>query len=156
MTPSGWHDDARNRDAGHDEMQIAIFDYLKDREVAPLKFKDIDEVFVRSGVCFELPFMRGNQIVAWGDVVEIYDQQTKYSPQRAIIVHEVKPRIYSVGAVVRQCESLTFGVEHALADRHSGSRPVVRVFPAVMVDDPKLAMLRHVYRAFAWDGERLS
>ena len=21
MTPSGWHDDARNRDAGHDEMQ---------------------------------------------------------------------------------------------------------------------------------------
>ena len=160
MTPSGWHDDARNRDAGHDEMQIAVFDWLKYRPIYPRR-DDCDE---RIGLYFESPFyVRGN-IVAWGDIVELWEKpQYETSKNRRYIVWEIKPKIYSVGAVIRQCRSLADTVEAANKDSASHRRfpsglsydePVV--IPIVRADDPKLSMLRHVWHALAWDGEQLS
>ena len=32
MTISGWHDDYRNKDAGHDEMQATIWRYYREAD----------------------------------------------------------------------------------------------------------------------------
>jgi len=160
MTPSGWHDDARNRDAGHDEMQIAVFDWLKDHAV----YRGQDGYEDRVGLYFECPFYARGHIVAWGDVVELWEKpQYETSKKRRYIVWEIKPKIYSVGAVIRQCRSLVDAVEAANNDSANRRRfpsgisfddPIV--YPIVRSDDLKLSMLRHVYHALAWDGERLS
>ena len=158
MTPSGWHDDAKNRDAGHDEMQIAVFDYLRDhqdeqREIA-------GEVYVRCGVHFEYPLMRDGKILAWADVAAIWEAKNASYPEDIYIeIFEIKPTIYSVGAVVRQCIALEYAaVRCGQYDRKSGRRQSVLagVIPVVRVDDPKLDVLRHVHCAVSWDGERLA
>jgi len=157
MTPSQWHDDARNRDAGHDAMQIAVFDYLQARNPPLTRFVTGDsKEFLREGVYFERPFRRGDQIVAWGDVVEVWREPAEYNSQTAFMIYEIKPTIYSVGAVVRQCVSLELTAKLCGMNRHSGRQPVTSVIPVVMASDPKLAMLRHVFWAAAWDGERLT
>jgi hypothetical protein len=160
MTPSGWHDDARNRDAGHDEMQIAVFDYLKDR----LHLRGKDDYEHRIGLYFESPFYVRGHIVAWGDIVELWEKpQYETSKKRKYIVWEIKPKIYSVGAVIRQCRSLADAVEAANRDSVSHRRAPSGIYyddpmvlPIVRSDDPKLSMLRHVWHAVAWDGEHLS
>jgi len=160
MTPSGWHDDARNRDAGHDEMQIAVFDYLQDKPV----LHGMDGYNDRIGLYFESPFYVRGHIVAWGDIVELWEKPERETwKRRRYIVWEIKPKIYSVGAVIRQCRSLVDAVEAANKDSVSHRRapssisyddPIV--IPIVQSDDPKLSMLRHVRHAITWDGERLS
>lgn len=129
MTPSQWHDDGRNRDAGHDEMQIAVFDYLQNKY--PL---------LKDSVGFEVPIIARGQIIAWADIAMILPN--------FVVLWEIKPRIYSVGAVVRQCIALA----HTARCMHQD----VRVVPVVQSDDPKLSALQHVFDAKTWDGERLS
>jgi hypothetical protein len=148
MTPSGWHDDARNRDAGHDEMQLAVRNYLLGE-----KRSDCNGV-ARTHVLFEYPFIRRGQIIAWGDVVELWQDE---KGTRACAVWEIKPKIYSIGAVIRQCVALNIAVRDALTDRHSGRCEArVVVHPVVKSGDPKLSMLRDVTTAFGWDGKRMS
>lgn len=153
MTPSQWHDDARNRDAGHDDMQIAIFDYLRDLPAER-------EAGVRQGVWFEHPFARDGRVVAWADILEVWDPKpvasgTYPKPKQRYVIFEVKPKIYSVGAVIRQCEALEIAISATFRARTDGG-PDIKVMPIVKHDDPKLSALRHVYHAIAWNGERLT
>jgi hypothetical protein len=159
MTPSGWHDDARNRDAGHDEMQIAVFDHLQDNPVV----RGMNGYEDRIGMYFESPFYVRGHIVAWGDIVELWEKpQYETAKKRRYVVWEIKPKIYSIGAVIRQCRSLADVVGASQNDRMTrGSShnlfyddPIV--LPIVRSGDPKLSMLRRVCGAIAWDGERLS
>lgn len=148
MTPSGWHDDAQSRDAGHDEMQIAVFDYLGGQANKGL-------CGLESSVGFEVPFIHRGQIIAWADIAQDLRNKGDDSPQY-LFIWEIKPKIYSVGAVVRQCIALLRAARVACTDRNGNLRTEIKVFPVVRADDPKLAMLRHVFHAQAWDGERLS
>ena len=148
MTPSGWHDDARNRDAGHDEMQIAVFDYLKEKAST-----GGSERSYRSEVGFEVPFMRGGQIVAWGDIVEFHYRAGEDNYYR-MIIFEIKPKIYSIGAVMRQCVALETTANSIYRTMYP--RPTVLSYPVVWCHDPKLASLAHVWRAFAWDGKQIT
>ena len=153
MTPSQWHDDVRNRDAGHDDMQIAVFDYLRDLAISR-------EGYDRQGVWFEHPFLRHGQVIAWADIFEVWDpkpvhQATYPKPAQKYFAWEIKPKIYSVGAVVRQCISLEIAAAAALTGR-GGTEPDITVCPIVKHDDPKLSALRHVFRAVAWTGERFA
>src|SRR5580765_6228563 len=158
MTPSQWHDDARYRDAGHDEMQIAVFDYLRDKREDPQKIGQ--EEYDRVCVHFEYPFMRDGKILAWGDVVAVWEAKNASWPEDLYLeIYEIKPRIYSVGAVVRQCIALSYAaVRCGQYDRKSGRRQSVMagVVPVVQADDPKINALRHVHCVAAWDGERLA
>lgn len=160
MTPSQWHDDVRGRDAGHDEMQIAVFDYLRDMS-GPSPFYDTAD-FERIGVYFELMFKRRGQIIAWGDVVEVWGKEAPLYNNRKETTHkymiwEIKPRIYSIGAVVRQCRALIDVVTSSLTDDHTDrTKYQIMIAPVVAANDPKLVGLRHVYCAATWDGERLS
>jgi len=160
MTPSQWHDDVRNRDAGHDAMQIAVFDYLRDMPTGPSPFYECNG-YERTGVYFEMPFRGGGHILAWGDVVEVWQQivtpHEGYSyTKKKYVVWEIKPKIYSVGAVVRQCVALEDIAKSALMTDRGPTQYDVLIIPAVTSDDPKLGELRHVHFAAAWDGERLS
>lgn len=145
MTPSGWHDDARNRDAGHDEMQIAVFDWVKDHSRA----------FGHVETEFEMPLYHRGQIIAWCDIGQRVFREGVAFPAH-LFIWEIKPKIYSVGAVVRQCIALQQAAEKACTNEARCLMAEVKVFPVVMVDDPKLSMLRHVFHAHTWDGERLS
>ena len=133
-TPSGWHDDAQHRDAGHDEMQAAVWRWLSTQEGE----RDGDLTWVQ----VEYPFIAreryGTRIVAFGDVVA-------YSRSGVYLIYEVKPIIHSVGAVIRQLSA----IEHAfsrITDRHSG-RPYPCVVRAVVpAHDPKLKLLGEMSR----------
>ena len=163
MTPSGWHDDARNRDAGHDEMQIAVFDYRRALSMEDMLGRPDTPIegysYRRKGIFFEYPLIRDEQILAWGDIVEVWEKKISKEPTQIIHkIYEIKPKIYSVGAIVRQCDSLRrTGERCGYYDRHSGRRDelTVHVFPVVMDGDPKLSMLQHVCPTLAWDGKRL-
>ena len=163
MTPSGWHDDARNRDAGHDEMQIAVYDYRRSLSLEAMLGRPDNPIegysFCRRGIYFESPLIRDEQILAWGDIIEVWEKKEGKNPTETTYkIYEIKPKIYSVGAVVRQCVSLRLtGEKCGYYDRHSGRREqlTVLVFPVVRHDDPKLSMLQHVCPVLAWDGERL-
>lgn len=160
MTPSQWHDDARNRDAGHDEMQMAVFDFLRDQpDVSEREIGPLQETYVRNGVHFEYPFMRDGKILAWGDVVEVWEAKNSSWPEDMYFeIYEIKPKIYSVGAVVRQCIALEqAALRCGQFNRSTGRRQSVAatVVPVIGVDDPKLHDLQHVHYAVAWDGKRL-
>jgi hypothetical protein len=154
MTPSQWHDDASGRDAGHDEMQIAVFDYLRDTPSGRLPLREC-EGCTRVAVRFEHPFVQRGKVIAWGDVVEIWDEEKELYPKRTYVVWEIKPKIYSVGAVVRQCVALKIAAKAATLDRN-GRQSETLVVPIVRFDDPKISALRHVFCAAAWDGESLA
>jgi hypothetical protein len=154
VTPSQWHDDVRGRDAGHDDMQIAVFNHC--RGLAPhLGQTEISgKPCVHGGVFFEFPFVRRDRVVSFGDVVEIWREDTTRGAWARVIVWEIKPKIYNVGAVMRQCLALEIAAVGAL--REGGWRePLVWACPVVPSDDPKLAALRHVFRAAEWDGRLL-
>jgi hypothetical protein len=109
-----------------------------------------------------MPFRSRGHIQAWGDVVEIWEgtvtERHGYKHAEVkYVVWEIKPKIYSVGAVKRQCVALNDIVEGTLVNgRDHSTKYDVFVIPLVPLDDPKLAMLRHVYWAGAWDGARIS
>lgn len=157
-SPSGWHDDAAGRDAGHDAMQVAVYDYLQTLpENEPSPFFE-SHGMIRIGVYFEYPFYRRERIISWGDVVEFWVEANpppeRYAKKKYMI-WEIKPRIYSVGAVVRQCVAVRHAAEASLDAEARLSRraaATVEACPVVMHNDPKLGMLQHVYAAAAWNG----
>ena len=98
MTPSGWHDDARNRDAGHDEMQIAVFDYRRALSMEDMLGRPDTPIegysYRRKGIFFEYPLIRDEQILAWGDIVEVWEKKISKEPTQIIHkIYEIKPKI---------------------------------------------------------------
>jgi hypothetical protein len=149
-TPSGWHDDAMGRDTGHDEMQIAVWEWLCRNS--------------RGDVTLEWPVFRSRgspRIVAFADIAEVFRQPAianragSRSARKVVTLFEIKPRVISVGGLLRQCVALV----QAVAACHTDQRTqlVVRAFPVVPASEPKLDLLRQVFddRLLVWDGERL-
>ena len=155
-TPSGWHDDAKNRDAGHDEMQIEVFDYLvQSRHYEERRRTGENDALITSGyIGFEEPLLIRGSIVAWADIYERWlETPGKFKfRQPRFFLYEIKPVIYSVGAIIRQCVALANIASVALGDS-LGMKASVRVFAVVPAQDPKIDMLKHVYPSVAeWTG----
>lgn len=144
-SPSAWHDDARDRDAGHDAMQIGFLRLCR-RKLS----SDNPELITHRGrqwrlwrVDFEFPLLINDRIVAFVDVLCTFERvpQDGDSEEKQplwFILHEIKPRIYSVGAVVRQCTALAYAACSAgLKD--------YRVMPVIDHDDPKKELLKEVW-----------
>lgn len=182
MTPSEAHDSALNRESGHDEMQEAILAALEKDwlEVIGLKvtdsklkvawprvFKQAEALYAgKFGVAFAdiaLVFKQPNgaRTNTWKDAKGV--TRSVEEPVRAVgqhhIVLEIKPRIYSPAALLRQCRML----EHRLSacspfveQRHECS---FEVFPVVPVADPALnrfvALAGRQYEILTWDGSKL-
>lgn len=160
MTPSGWHDDAmRNRDAGHDEMQAAEWRRAKDACHSPITHQGKTFFFVNAWV--EKPFILAGRVIGFADVGLLYESQETekekewrlkvppsrpYKPDRWWVFLEVKPRILSVGAVIRQCIATEYTAERAGLS--------CEVWAAVYKDDPKTALLIEMGRVVVLLVER--
>ena len=163
MTPSGWHQDASGRDAGHDEMQAGVFRFMKHKEhTLPLDPGNGKvAVYKRVGIYFECPFFLAGRISTFVDVC-LHFQSTEADGYRqrdeALVCYEIKPRIYSVGAVVRQCHATAHAVEQGSV--HGGyvnpgfrKKPRVLVIPVVPADDPKVRLLAEFWwEVMLWDA----
>lgn len=120
MSPSKWHEDARDRDAGHDEMQLAVL-----------------ERFRASRDCWpEMPIIdRRNRVLAFADIAVC---QVDDTGRKSWAFIELKPRIHSCGALIRQCKAIEMAAKRAgIGD--------CRVTACVYDDDPKLELLRSLY-----------
>jgi len=152
MTPSGWENDTRGRDAGHDELQLTLWRYLKKRPTEPIQTKN-DGTFSRVSVTVEHPFMVKGIPIAFADVCEVFrsDQVTydNYWNYR-YVAYEIKPRIYSVGGIIRQCMALEVAIERSGPTRASGKKPEAVVVPVVLRSDPKAEMLKEMYGPNVW------
>jgi len=166
-TPSGWHDDARKRDAGHDEMQATVLRQWRFRS-NPLMvtlLPDKQRAFYVQYVEAESPLLSiHGHLAGFADVAiwltsreseeeraeRIARQQGDYQPRRLWVFMEVKPRIDSVGAIIRQCRATKLlakaHIRHISRDDHSYPAIQFMVWATVYEDDPKTDLLLDVYR----------
>jgi len=167
MTPSGWHDDARSRDAGHDEMQAAAYRYERanGRTEITIGADEKATKYRREGVYFEMPLYgpKGG-ISTFIDVFSRFLAEPTPDPSRpngvSLVKHpelwvcyEIKPRIYSVGATIRQCRATDYAASSSRLwpNANAGTSwdthrtPKVRVVPVVPHDDPKLGLLKEFW-----------
>jgi hypothetical protein len=149
MTPSEAHDSARNRDAGHDEMQAEVWRWLnKQRATVSLTSDGPTREFTFAVANVEEPLYVKGRILAWVDVCARYESFISANHNSSIIyAFEIKPKIWSVGAVIRQC--ITIG---SILERSGSIRS--RVTAVVPHDDPKISLLIETYGdVLAWrDG----
>lgn len=157
MTPSKWHnDDSQAQDSGHDEMQVAVWRWLRDRGPNGLKarlyqWQDVPCQYDRSTLELEQAFSGTNgHIAAFADICETFVS----GESKILRAYEIKPRIYSVGSVLRQCSAMAKAIEHSVKISFSRN-PTVFVYPVVRANDQKLELLQAVSHVFVWDGEQL-
>jgi len=161
-TPSGWHDDASSRDAGHDEMQAMILRWwLRERLTIREKWRNdpVRDFFFHLAEV-EFPFLgfRG-RITGFADIglcfrtKETDEEEAKrtanpygdreYNARFLWVFAELKPRIGSVGAVIRQCRATeVLAKEHF---REWREPPELRLWPIVYNDDPKADLLEEMF-----------
>lgn len=161
-TPSGWHDDASSRDAGHDEMQAAMLRWWRRNAEEPIldcwPGEAVRDFFLTS-VSVEFPFLgfRG-RVAGFADLAlqfgsrETPEEEAKrtanyyagpYAPRVIMAFAELKPRIGSVGGLIRQC-----AVTRILARDHFrawSTPPKVEVWAVVYEDDPKVGLLEEMF-----------
>jgi hypothetical protein len=136
-TPSRFHDDAWRRDRGHDAMQAAFLEFLRDRPTAAIP----EGAIVYREVEAEKPLYLRGQIVSYVDCCEILTVNLT----TFVSLFEIKPRIDTVFGIVRQLKSAL--------DIAKRSIPGDLYFCHVVVpaSDPKLADLRAEWpHVWAW------
>lgn len=157
MTPSAWHNDAMSRDAGHDEMQFAFWQSLiEDGQNTirvlrnkPDKDGNTSDEYARYNIQFEFEFIHRGKLLGFGDVVEQFWRKGDSTSSLPILywrIYEIKPKVHSVGGVVRQARALK-RISDAAMDKGNGHKSFeswVRVITVVPWDDPKIDMLRSV------------
>lgn len=159
MTPSGWHNDAHGRDAGHDEMQISVWRAFRESTKTTRTLKN--GAYSRTEVGFEFEFVVDNKVIGFADVCEVFEKDeapidpvrvVRRRPEFLYMVYEIKPRISSVGGLVRQCTAIRHMVWGFRPYKDSYSSPKCIVTPVVYADDPKIDLLREVYpgEILAW------
>lgn len=162
MTPSGWHNDTMARDAGHDDMQFRFWKDLK--ENGPPKLTVSGDVFDRYAVSFEYAFEVDGAIIGFGDIVEWFSRD-RVAPsgqpekQRVVRIWEIKPKIHSLGGIVRQVEAIECLAKKWSKNwgRHASDKIVrVDVWTVVPQGDPKVSMLMEVLpgQVFQFDPSR--
>jgi hypothetical protein len=147
MTPSGWGDDAQSRDAGHDEMQARSYrDWRKRIEDSFTLDGDGKKKFVADTVYVEHPFMDAGRLIGFADIAVRFVADDEWFWW----YEEIKPRIYSVGAVIRQCLATEVSAQRAIkssrrGNGYHGRAPDFVVYAVVYRDDPKAALLRELH-----------
>lgn len=163
-TPGGWHDEARKRDAGHDEMQLAVYRFLLTQrrpyttdEVGASVFSTVFEFpigpvgsrVVRDRIATERTSYgdedRPAKISAFADIAELYGPPGRGCWDYAVL-YEVKPKIETIGGIVRQCRALRQAFEASFPKAQCA---VIVVIPR---DDPLLKSLMEIQSCYAWDA----
>lgn len=133
MTPSGAHDDRGS--PAHDEMQLDVFRAIKGGRMATIESVEGDARREWSLIKIEAEMaLRVGGTTAFADIAATF----KVSEYReAIILYEIKPKIVSVGGLIRQCAMLRMAAESVF---NTGiTMPIVAA--VVPRDDPMLRAL---------------
>lgn len=155
MTPSQWE---QGKSPEHDLMQADVLEFLRRAGESPKPFlwngKERQIIRVRTD-CEVLIQIRG-RIAGFCDVVDWWQEhEPKVSkPFRLAFVYEIKPRIMSAGAIVRQLKATEFLMEQSMLAGDIGAE--IRIAPVVPADDPNLPALRRLWwgPVFPWDAEK--
>ena len=111
-SPSGWHNDAWQRPSRHDQIQQDLLTFLRTRPLAGVPAG----VAVARLVEGEYPILRGGQIIAYCDAIEILTVNLFAS----VSIFEVKPDVGAPFAALRQCKALLqLAKECVQADTHT-------------------------------------
>lgn len=135
--PSRFHDEARRRSPNHDRMQIEVLDFLRSRKLVGLP----DTGLIDRTVEGEYPIIRRGQVVSFVDAIEILEIDLR----KYVSAFEIKPKIDSVFAIVRQAKA-------TLALLQSTLRPAYCVCHVVVPHtDPLLLEMRAAWpQTWAW------
>jgi hypothetical protein len=148
VTPSGWHEDALRRDAGHDAMHLAVW-----------RFHSIPDSYGSwtRDVHFEWPVLalRGG-IRAFADIAEIYwsgapPPGRSYKQWVRVYLYEIKPTVSTVGGIVRQCAALEAAATPYV--RRLNGRVELSVMPVIPHDNGMLRELLEVIDCYRWDKD---
>jgi hypothetical protein len=154
-TPSGWHDDAyKYNEPGHDELQMAVYNWLADREIGGLRLGDQEGPrLLRQRVVFEFPMIRparrgrngsAERLIGFADIAELFGYSCDGDFDRAVLF-EIKPEIRTIAGIVRQC--VAYNVAFQAAFPHAACK----IFPVVPSNDPKISDLRTVMPCLGWN-----
>jgi hypothetical protein len=144
-TPSAWGDAAQDRDAGHDAFQADVYRYWinnigNEAAVLTRHIRDQEFTFVVDKVRIEFPFTENGRLIGFADVaVQLLSSHVPWW-----LYFEIKPRIGSVGALIRQCRATEVLVRRS-GNNGAGWRENFQVLATVYQDDPKLALLQELY-----------
>lgn len=137
LTPSRYHEQARNHPAGHDRIKQELLAFLRDRPLAAIP----ECAAVHREVEAERPLHRRGQIVSYVDAVEI----VTVNLSTTVSLFEVKPQIDTIFGIIRQAKAM---LALARADIPGDVHVCHLVVPHT---DPLLAALRAEWpHTWAW------
>lgn len=163
MTPSRAHDEAWRRSPDHDALQVSAFRWFSASPAASKlrwtpRYRKEPEIYERSYTIAEYALRCDGRISAFVDLVQIYQREEPHPVQKTVtrqvwFLHEIKPRIDTVGGLIRQCRTLDHHAEKALPRSNLGDCPEFRVIPLVPHDDPALPDLEAMWGGYieTWD-----
>jgi len=136
MTPSGWDSDTRYRDAGHDEMQIRVYRDWVGGIAEKYEITREERKYVAYSVQAEIPLViEKNKLLGFADIGVRFQAEDGRGWWQ---FYELKPRIGSIGGVMRQCEATDFLLRRIGCKNYE-------VIALVYADDPKAILLEELF-----------
>jgi hypothetical protein len=153
MTPSQWE---QGRSPEHDALQADVLEWLRaqPRDPVPLRLRGRTVQVERVQTNCEVLLSIRGRIAGFCDIVDWWQEVGPTSkPARIVYVYEIKPRITSAGAIVRQLRATEYLFEKWLVEEVTPAE--VRIAPVVPINDPNIGMLRRLWSGpvFMWNAE---
>lgn len=160
MTPSQY---GEGRSLEHDRMQADVLEHLrKHMDGKEITYKYYGEEFVMQSVAVwpEVMLSAGKTVLGFVDILQKWqprnaEEKLKSRGPTVYYLYEIKPRITTVGGLIRQMQAETALVErwHEQIGIAGGCK--TRVFPVVKHDDPEVGLLRRLWHGpvLVWNAE---
>jgi hypothetical protein len=158
MTPSEAHNSAWQRGMDHDEMTIACRDFIETSNPW-LHLNAMGKAYQRGAVECEQFFTPDKGPRFFSDItVNYYRRPWAHRDSQAFFLRlfEIKPKIYSAGALMRQV-AVQRERAKVFMESDRGDIEGIKVSPIVLEGDPLLPTYRKLSRetVYVWDGTRL-
>jgi len=156
MTPSEAHESAWKREPGHDEMVVDVKEYL---ESLGEKWVQRPDSKSRGSLCSLIwsdceAYIEGDggNIGFFADI--FLQWRAEDSSYEAVQCFEIKPKIHSCGALLRQLKVQNSRMRHRYTN--SQNTVVLITVPVIRHDDPLFPTLRRMMKSpiMTWDGEK--
>lgn len=157
MTPSEAHESAWQRDSSHDEMTIACRDILERTWLTTTHIEyQKTELYNRDIIDVEHFFHSSSGPRFFADImIRFYRNRERASRSRfRHAVFEIKPKIYSAGALLRQIKVQEERMKAWIASDSNAYGDSAFVEAIVRRDDPMIDIYTRLSRkpVIAWDG----
>mgnify|MGYP000852429685 FL=1 len=141
MTPSDY---SNSSSLEHDAMQAGVFEWLRDHGRTTMNGKDGEKVvpLKRAGIWVETPIKIGGALRGFIDILERWEPaEANVSRLQLYIAYEIKPRLTSIGGLIRQMHAEKILIEQWASNQSS----IVWTVPVVRIDDEHLSLLRRLW-----------